>query len=594
MYRVDSLGLSLALTLVLASSCVFAQDPASGSALVEPTALEQAAEQAFVQDDLERALTLYRELASATPLPADKTRALMTAATLELDLGRRESALRTIIEALVRDSSFTFRSDLYGEEFAKLFYEGQKKAVEERDKTIADLMRRGLADLREKRYADSKEKFRQVLELRADLPQAIYNLALTNFYLEDRDQALAGFQKIVALEATRPGSIPADLRSLALTNLGMLHIERSMLAEAEANLEEAIRIDPRSHPAWSNLGVVRRRLDKKLPAAEAFRRAHELAPEDPGSINNLALAYIDAQDWVSAVALLRPALDRGSERFTGNSSLWLNLGTAQMGLGNEVGALESFEKAIAADPSNSGGWAVAALQHMAKFLLNTRSFEACVRATERALELAPTTVNAWIFQGLARQNMNDLAGARASLEKARDLDPTQAEIHNNLGSVYFDLGQYEAAEQAFQLALAIRPDLADARTNLEAVRQARQRPNPPLPRSGPSRGEVGRTPTSPDRAPRAEPAVSDLGLRFSEIDYSSVGLKGAMVEAVQASSSAARAGIQANDLILKVDGRPVGSAKELRDLMAQRLSGQTLVIDLLRANRPTTLRLVIP
>ncbi len=57
------------------------------------------------------------------------------------------------------------------------------------------------------------------------------------------------------------------------------------------------------------------------------------------------------------------------------------------------------------------------------------------------------------------------AAARA-FEKAVELDPDYAEAYNNLGLVYTELQRTEHAVQAFTRAIALRPEIAEARNNL--------------------------------------------------------------------------------------------------------------------------------
>jgi len=79
-----------------------------------------------------------------------------------------------------------------------------------------------------------------------------------------------------------------------------------------------------------------------------------------------------------------------------------------------------------------------------------------------------------------------------------------------------------------------------------------------------------------------------LGVGIQEINHSlaeSFGLKraeGALVSSVQPGSAAERAGIQAGDVILKYDGKPIGAAGELSALVGQAVPGDKVRIELLR------------
>lgn len=570
----------------LAAAFALAQEPpapAAAPGATEPSGLEKAAEDAFARDELDLAAALYRQAAEQAAENGEKARLLVSAASVDHLAERGASAAATLLSALRIDPAYRFRRDLFDESFGALFFEAQKKLAAERDKQSDDALREGSVFLRQQQWDKAREAFAKSLAAKPDQPRVIYNLALSQLHLDQHDEALAGFQKLLSLDAANPGTLAKDLRALTLTNMGLLQIEDQAYAEAETALEEAVRLDAANQPAWSNLGVARRRLGKTVTAAEAFRRAADLAPNDPGAINNLALAYIDAKDWLSAVALLHGA----TKTYPQNSSLWLNFGLSQRGLGNEQGAIESFEAAIRSDPANQGGWAAPAALYLAGYYLKVGNFAAVQQQANRVLGWNPGLVNGWVFQGLAQKGLKDLQGARQSLEKARDLDPRLAETHNSLGSVYFELGLFELAQPAFELALHLKPDLADAKANLEATKQAKVRLAQGI-RSAPAAGKPPAAPVAP-----ALPSVPEIGLRFTKVDYASLGLSGLMIDTVYPDSAASRAGLLAGDLLMRLDGREVSSEKQLRDLLAAR-QGRTVSVDLLRANRPTAVRLVVP
>ncbi|MGD9690085.1 MAG: tetratricopeptide repeat protein [Phycisphaerales bacterium] len=71
-------------------------------------------------------------------------------------------------------------------------------------------------------------------------------------------------------------------------------------AEKDGDTSRAIRLYsdavaayPDFHPAWNNLGVLLMAEQNYAVAADAFRRAAELAPGDPRPVTNLALIYLN-------------------------------------------------------------------------------------------------------------------------------------------------------------------------------------------------------------------------------------------------------------------------------------------------------------
>ena len=549
------------------------ESPSSGS----PEDLEARAQQLFADGDLDGALDVFRQLTDRTTDATKKAQALVTVAWIEFLNGLETAAFTSLTQALVVDSGLEFRAELYTERFHDLFLEAQAEARTRRGDAAYEAANRGLEFFRGRDYVAARQAFGEALSYEPDHPYALFNLALIALREGNEEEALAGFQRLVALAASRPEEISAQMRGQALTNIGYLYNQRQLYQEAEAALEQAVELYAENFSAWSNLGVCRRNLGKKVGAAEAFRRAHKLEPEDAVTMNNLALAYIDTADWIAAVALLKNATDR----YPDNASLWLNFGLAQQGLGNKDGALESFEAAIRNDNLATRGWAVSAAIHLANHYLSTGDHAKVLETSERILSWRANSVDGWGYKGLAQRQLGDLEGARTSLENARDLDPRRAQLHNNLGSVYFELKQLDEAESAFERALAIDPSLAEARDNLAAVEATK---------NAQAEAAAGSSRTSPRRAPPPPPPPPppprpQLGLKFSDIDYSALGLKGVMVEAVAPGSLASRAGLLPKDLILKVDGRDVLSPKDL-EAYVRGTNKPSVGLDLLRDNLP--------
>jgi Flp pilus assembly protein TadD len=79
-------------------------------------------------------------------------------------------------------------------------------------------------------------------------------------------------------------------------------------------------------------------------------------------------------------------------------------------------------------------------------------------------------VDALLVAAQGRRALGDLAGAQDALERAVGLDPTRAEVHNNLGDIYCRSRDAGRAEQSFLRALEIRSDFPAARNNLAAAR----------------------------------------------------------------------------------------------------------------------------
>ena len=78
----------------------------------------------------------------------------------------------------------------------------------------------------------------------------------------------------------------------------------------------------------------------------------------------------------------------------------------------------------------------------------------------------PRLAAAWYDLGLARLGLGEDQAAREALERAAELRPGDARIHNALGVALRRLGRLEEARAAYLQALDLDPNLASAHRNL--------------------------------------------------------------------------------------------------------------------------------
>jgi len=98
--------------------------------------------------------------------------------------------------------------------------------------------------------------------------------------------------------------------------------------------------------------------------------------------------------------------------------------------------------------------------------LSEQGFDApAVAAFERVARLDPSAITFHNLGTLYMKRGNPL-GARAAFERALDLKPDYADASNSLGALLAQSGEVPAAIERFRAALQARPDFADALNNL--------------------------------------------------------------------------------------------------------------------------------
>ena len=519
---------------------------APNEAAAAPATSESAAVRLYADGDLAGAREVYDRLVAASGESRERARFALHGAWLSWQLDDRAGALTRLETAVYLDPDVEFRGDNYSPEFVAAFYDARRVALHRRKVTSSNAINAAVAELRGGDLARARQLLAEALRLVPDDPDAVYNLALVDLRAGDTDAALAGFERVLALERGNPEGVTRALKVQALNNAAVVYFSRGDFLDAETALAEAVRLVPEDASAWFNLGLTRQKLSRTGPAHEALLRARALAPGDAPIARALALTEIDRRNWPAAVALLVEA----TAAEPADADLQLLLGRAQLGLGNGAGAVASLRRALKLDAAGGAGVGATAARLLAEALRAAGDAGGSAAAARALLARLPADPDGWMYVGLAALATNDLPAAIEALERARRAAPGRADIAHNLGSAYVATLDYARAEEALSAALALDPENAATRAALAQL-QARA--------------------TAPGE--RVE-----LGARFSLGGDPELGRRGLRVDAVAAGSPAARAGLRAGDLVLRAAGRAVGDPAALARLIGERRGATALEV----------------
>ena len=254
--------------------------------------------------------------------------------------------------------------------------------------------------------------------------------------------ALAGLGNLLARAGDNEGALPllrkaAQLQPKAYEGhflLGSALNRMGEFAEAQKELEEASRLGGENEPqvfyqlarAWGGLGNAAERKAALAKFSELTKKE-----KDDAELQKKAAVLIDeARELLRTGDLEKAAarLELAREAKPGDATLLFRLAGLNFDLQRNDLAREYIQAAISISPAT---W----LYH---YLL-----------------------------GLVEQSANHMADAKASLEVAARLQPTEAPVFHSLGQVLLSLEERDAAIAAFETAVKLAPDNAAFRKDLD-------------------------------------------------------------------------------------------------------------------------------
>jgi tetratricopeptide (TPR) repeat protein len=241
--------------------------------------------------------------------------------------------------------------------------------------------------------------------------------------------------------------------------LGLVYTAQSQDAKANEHLQKAVRLQPNSAAARTNLAANLSRLGKPDLAQAQFEKAVELEPNNFDTNHNLGESYIQSKKIAEAVPLLERAqridpssYDNGydlslaylltgkladARQLVGDllkrkdtAELHNLLGEIEEKDGQFVPAENQFELAAHADPSegNLFDWASELLLH--------RTLAPSIEVFQQATDRYPASQRLAIGLGMALYAHGNYDEAVRSLLRAADLNPAEPACYHFLSRAY--------------------------------------------------------------------------------------------------------------------------------------------------------------
>lgn len=320
------------------------------------------------------------------------------------------------------------------------------------------------------------------------------------------EQAIESIQAAIQ-NGDRPGASKLLEEALArypgaagLLNLrGVLHAQRSELAEARADFQQAVRLAPGLTPAWQNLGRACQLLTDRDSSATscaigAWRHVLRALPADVEARTALATVY----EWQGQFADSLRELDQLPAAESSRTAL-LALRCADLqGLGRTSEAAETGQRLAGAADLSEGDIAAiypvldstksaeltvtlvraldarrqasaASLRRLATAYEQLKRLPDARQTLERVAALEPKEPRHLMELARVAYLSHDLEGSLGYLAHARDLTPNDARVHFLFGLVTIQMHLPIEARKSLEKALAIEPQNPDYNYAMGAV-----------------------------------------------------------------------------------------------------------------------------
>lgn len=276
-------------------------------------------------------------------------------------------------------------------------------------------------------------------ELKAFIETA-ENAASEALHNNNEEAAAKLFNEILSIVPSNP---------TAHNGIGLIAVSNNQANVAEHHFRKAVDNAPNWPEAHINLGLLFLHGGRARRAIKMFSKVLELDPSQTRVRYFMAQAFKTQGKKDEYEEAVRQVVDEDP-----NDAEALNdLGLIEVQKGNYQSAIELFEKAANADEPLAG-----ARTNLANIQLLIDENAAAEKTFDLVLAESPNAIEALIGKSTAQRRKGDLDDALLTAERAVSLAPDNASARNAAGTIYREMGIFDAAESHFSEALKKSPN----------------------------------------------------------------------------------------------------------------------------------------
>jgi tetratricopeptide (TPR) repeat protein len=225
----------------------------------------------------------------------------------------------------------------------------------------------------------------------------------------------------------------------------------ALLANSASELQQAIRLDPKSPEAYNQLGTTYRFMGHNQEAKEAFAQALALDPRYAEAYLNQGITKLTDGDVAGAKAQFNSAIKLNSKNYMAH----YRLGEAHLQAGDTHAALKSLNTALSLDRGNA-----AVMAKMGDAYQVQGNTAAAIANYRKAIQSNPGFMPAYVAVSDIFDNRGDVA--MAELRSALNVNPQFSAGRNRLGRLALSVDKPDQAMQYYKESLRQNPNDAEA------------------------------------------------------------------------------------------------------------------------------------
>jgi tetratricopeptide (TPR) repeat protein len=243
--------------------------------------------------------------------------------------------------------------------------------------------------------------------------------------------------------------------------LASLELSQGNISQARGYAQRSVQLSPGDAAAHLLLGSVALTDSDPSAAREQFALAQQLAPQDPTPHLKLAQVNQSEKKWSETERELETALslDPHSPEILGALVDFL------VSRNERPTALDRVQKYLATYSDDAKGHLI-----LGSLLSDTSGYDQAKMELQRAIQLDPKLLAAYLRLAKLEQDRGNVDGAIAGYERALALQPKLVPLLTMIGNLYLDdKGDLATARNYYERALSIDSDFAAALGNLAYV-----------------------------------------------------------------------------------------------------------------------------